>query len=147
MLVRCYFAFALQILGYCSPVWESAAECHLQLLVRQVLSDTGLCLDQGFLSFCHRRRVAGLCMFYNVNSNSIHCLFNELPSVSTKVLHILAAAGAHPLEFEISTSRTSLFARCFLPDQVRIWNDLGDTVFDTRTLDGCKGAVNRWLLP
>ena len=28
-----------------------------------------------------------------------------------------------------------------------MWNDLPYTVFDTGTLDGFKGAVNRWLLP
>ena len=27
-----------------------------------------------------------------------------------------------------------------------MWDDLSYTVFDTRTLDGFKGAVNRWLL-
>ena len=32
MLLRCYYAFVLIILEYCSPVWGSVAECHLQLL-------------------------------------------------------------------------------------------------------------------
>ena len=36
VLLRCYYAFVLQILEYCSPVWGSADECHLQLLERQV---------------------------------------------------------------------------------------------------------------
>ena len=34
VLLRCYFAFVLPILEYCSPGWGSAAECHLQLLER-----------------------------------------------------------------------------------------------------------------
>ena len=38
VLLRCYFTFVLPILEYCSPVWGSAAECHLQLLERQVYS-------------------------------------------------------------------------------------------------------------
>ena len=38
VLLRCYFAFVLPILEYCSPVWGSAAECHLQLFERQVYS-------------------------------------------------------------------------------------------------------------
>ena len=29
VLLRCYSVSVLSILGYCSPVWESAAECHL----------------------------------------------------------------------------------------------------------------------
>ena len=60
VLLRCYFAFVLPILEYCSPVWGSAAECHLQLLKRQVYSVVRLCPDQGFLSLCHRRHVTGL---------------------------------------------------------------------------------------
>ena len=38
VLLRCYFAFVLPILEYCSLVWESAAECHLQLLEGKVYS-------------------------------------------------------------------------------------------------------------
>ena len=65
----------------------SAAECHLQLLERQVYSVARLCPDHSFLSLCHWRRVAGLSMLYKVNSNSNHCLFSELPSASTRVRH------------------------------------------------------------
>ena len=83
-----------------------------------------LCLNQSFLSLCHRRRVAGLSMLYKVISNSNRCLLSELPSASTRVRHTLAEAAAHSLEFEVSRCRTSLFARSFLPAQVRLWNDL-----------------------
>ena len=103
--------------------------------------------DQTFLSLCHQRQVAALCMLYKVNLNSNHCLFSELPFASVKVGHTRAAAVAHPFEFEVSRCRTSQFARCFLPPQIRVWNDLPYTVFDTGTLDGFKGAVNRWLHP
>ena len=34
VLLRFYFAFVLPILEYCSPVWRSAAEYHLQHLER-----------------------------------------------------------------------------------------------------------------
>ena len=66
VLLRCYYAFVLPIIGYCSPVWGSAAECHLQLLERQMHSVARLCPDQTFLSWCDRRHVAALCMSYNV---------------------------------------------------------------------------------
>ena len=102
-----------------------------------------LCPDQTFLSLCHRRHVAALCMLYKVNSNSIHCLFRELLSSSVRVLHTRAAAAAHPLEFEVSRCRTSQFARCFVPAQTRLWDDLPYTLFDTGTLDGFNGVVNR----
>ena len=82
VLLCSYFAFVHLILEYCSPVWGSAAECHLQLLERQVYSVVKLCPHQSFL-LRHRRRVAGLNMLYKVNSNYNHCLFSELPSAFT----------------------------------------------------------------
>ena len=75
----------------CSPVWGSAAECHIQLLESQVFGCQA-CSDHGFLSLCHRRHVAWLCLL-----NSNHCLFSELPSASTRVQHTRAAAASHPL--------------------------------------------------
>ena len=97
------------------------------------------CPDQTFLSLCPRRHVAALCMLYKVNSNSNRCLLSEFPSACVWVRHTRAAAAAHQLEFEGSRCRTSQFARCFLPAQIRAWNDLPYTVFDTGTLDGFKG--------
>ena len=58
-----------------------------------------------------------------------------------------ATTAAHPLDFEVSRCRTSQFARCFSRAQTSVWNDLSYTVFDTGTLDGVKGVVNRWLHP
>ena len=87
VLLCCYYAFVLPTLEYCSPVWGSDAECHFQLLERQVYSVARHCPDQTFLSLCHRRHVAALCMLCKVNLNSNHCLFSELPSASVKVRH------------------------------------------------------------
>ena len=115
-------------------------------LERQVYSVARLCPDQTFLSLCHRHHVAALCMLYKINLNSNHCLFSELPSASEFDIPEHAAA-VFPLESEVSRCRTSQFARCFLPAQTRVWNDLPYTVFGTGTLNGFKGAVNRWLLP
>ena len=109
-------------------------EYHLQ---SQVYSVARLCPDQSFLSLCHRRRVAGLSMFYKVNSNDNHCLFSELPSASTRVRH----AAAHPLEFEVSRCRSSQFARSFLLARVRLWNDLPYTVFDAGWVQGCSQSL------
>ena len=147
VLIRCYYAFVLQILEYSSPVCGSAAECHLQLLERQVYSVARLCPDQTFLSLCYRRHVAALCILCKVNSNSNHCLFSGLPSLSVRVRRTQATAATHPLEFEVLSCRTTQFTRCIPPAQTLVRNDLPYTVFDNRTLDGFKGAVNRWLLP
>ena len=96
VLLRCYFKFVLPIFEYCSLVWRSAAECHLQLLESQVNS-ARLCPNQSFLSFCHRRYVAWLIVMYKVNSNSNHCLFGKFPSASARVRHTRAATASHRL--------------------------------------------------
>ena len=43
VLLRCYFAFVLPVLEYCSQLWGSAAEFHLQLLARPVYLVARLC--------------------------------------------------------------------------------------------------------
>ena len=54
VLLRCYYAFVLPILQYCSPVWGSVARCHLQFpQPQEVYSVARLCPDQTFLSLCH----------------------------------------------------------------------------------------------
>ena len=89
------------MLEYCSPVWGCAVECHLQLLERQGYSEARLCPDQTFLSLCHRRHVAALCMLYKGNSlNSLYCFCSDLPSTALRVRHNRAVAAAHPLELK-----------------------------------------------
>ena len=87
LLLRCYYVFVLTILEYCSPVWESAAECHRQLLERQVYSVARLWPDKTFVLLCYLGRVSALCMLYKGNLYSNYCLFNELPSASVRVQH------------------------------------------------------------
>ena len=143
VFLRCYYAFVLPILEYCSPVWGTAAECHFQLLERQVYSVARLFPDQTFLSWCHRCHVATLCMLYKVNSNSNHCMFSELPSASVRVRRIRAATAAHPLEFEVSRCRKNVpickvFPTC--SDSIEDWPSTG-------TLDGFKEQSIVGILP
>ena len=60
--------FEVGVLEYCSPVLGSTAECHLQLLERQVYSMATFYPDRGFLSICHRPHVAGLSMLFKVRT-------------------------------------------------------------------------------
>ena len=84
-------------------------------------------------------------MLYKIHSNPKHCLYGELPPAYQSVRHTRAAAVAHPCELEVPRCRTSQFGRCFLSAHVRMWNDLPSSVFDSGTLNGFKGAVNRSL--
>ena len=118
VLLRGCNAFVLPILEYRSLVWGSADECHLQLRERQVHSVARICSNQSFLSLCHRRHVAALCMLYKVNSNSNHCrLFIEPPPASVRARHTRAAAAVHTLELEVSRCRTSQYCNVFPASQ------------------------------
>ena len=86
VLLRSYYAFVSQSLSIVLRCAGCAAECHLQVLERQVYSVARLCPDQTFLLY-HRRHVAALCMLCKVNSNSNHYLFSKLPSTSVRVRH------------------------------------------------------------
>ena len=148
VLLRWYYALVQPIFEYCSPVWGLLLNLIFSYSsVWCIRGPWGLCPDQTFLPLCHWRHVAALCMLYKVNTNSNHSLFSGLSSASIRVRHTWTAAAAYPLEFEVSSCRTSKFARWFLSAQTRVWNDLPCTVFDTGTLDGFMGAANRWLLP
>ena len=117
----------------------SAAECHLQLirwpgfvLIRvscHFVNDVKLL---GWV--CCKRLIRTL---ITVCSASFHLLLLEfdIPELQPQ----------HPLEFEVSP-HSNHFALYFLPAQVRMWKDIPYTVFDSGTLDGVMGAVNRWLL-
>ena len=145
VLVSCYFAFVLPILEYLSPVWASAAECHLQLVKRQVYSVARLCPNQSFLSLCHRRVWLGLVCctrliltLITVCSTSFH-----LPLLEFDILYLQPQLIHWSLRYQ-GVDRSN---RSFVLAQVRMWNNLPYTMFNTETLDGFKGAVKRWLSP
>ena len=142
MFLRCYYAFVLPILEYCSPVWGSAAECHIQLLERQVYSVAMLCPYQTFLSLCHRRHLAALCMLHKVNSDSNHCLFSELPPASVRVRHTQAMQLIDKSLKYQGVERPNLQGVSCRPRRL-CGMTFPTLCFDSGTLDGSKGAVYR----
>ena len=68
VVAKCFWAFILPVLEYCSPVWMSAATSHLSLL-DHVVSQVGR-LSSGSVScdIWHRREVASLSVFFKINS-------------------------------------------------------------------------------
>ena len=50
VLLRCYFAFVLPIIEYCSPVWGQLLNVAFCFFERRVYTVARLCPDQGFLS-------------------------------------------------------------------------------------------------
>ena len=66
LTVRCFWLYLLLLLKYCSPVWNSAAESHLNLLDRVVKSANFLPDGRVSCNVSHRRDVASLCMLYKI---------------------------------------------------------------------------------
>ena len=89
-----HYAFVLPILEYCSPVWGLLLNVIFSFLRARCIRWPGFCPDQTFLSLCHRRHVAALCMLYKVNS--------DLITVCSASFHLLLA------EYDISELRLLL---------------------------------------
>ena len=71
LIGRCFWGFVLPVLEYCSAVWCSAADSHLDRVV------SGACFLAGGLLNCnlsHRRCVAVLCMLSKMRCNPKHRL-------------------------------------------------------------------------
>ena len=81
---------------------------------------------------------------YNINIIFLNvCIWENF-------LHFVYAPRCVSFFYEPNCINAPQKVRCIAVNnccQVRLWNDLPYTVFDTGTLDGFKGAVNRWLLP
>jgi hypothetical protein len=69
----------LPLLEYCSPVWSSAAVCHLCLMDRIVHRAVALSDGKVICDLVHMRKVASLCMFYKVFNNPYHPVRHLLP--------------------------------------------------------------------
>ena len=79
-VAKCFWAFILPVLEYCSPVWMSAATSHLSLLDR-VVSQVGQ-LSGGSVScdLWHRRKVASLSVFFKIDSLVDHPVRGLFPA-------------------------------------------------------------------
>ena len=65
---KCFWAFILPVLEYCSTVWMSVATSHLLLLVRVVGRVSQLSGGSVSCDLWHRRKVASLCVFFKIDS-------------------------------------------------------------------------------
>ena len=138
VLLRCYYAFVL-------PILEYVLQCWGQLLNVIFSFSSAWCIRwPGFALI----RLSCRCVIDVILLHCVCCrrLIRPTIIVCLESFYICfccsstsrAAATAHPLEFEVSRCGTFQFARCFLPAQTRVWNNLPYTVFDTGTLDGFR---------
>ena len=120
LLKRSFWSFVLPVLEYCSAVWCSAADSHLNLLDRVVRS-AGF-LSGGVLEFnlAHRRSIAGLCMLFKIKSNPMHPLSGALPLSYVPARATRGALVAHRHSFASPRCRTSQYRRSFVPLSVSL---------------------------
>ena len=79
LLGRCFRGFVLPVLEYCSAVWCSAADSHLQLLDRAVCGARFLTGGVFECDISHSRSVAVLYMLYKIRCNPVHPLNGAFP--------------------------------------------------------------------
>ena len=146
VVAKCFWAFILPVLEYCSPFWMSAATSHLSLHDR-VVSQVGR-LNGGSVScdLWHRRKVASLSVFFKIDSLVDHPVHGLFPAQYVLRRPTRGALSAHSRSFEMFRSRTVQFSRSFVLSCVRLWNGLHESVFAGEGLGAFKTSVNRFLL-
>ena len=130
LLLRSFWSFILPILEYCSAVWCSAADSHLNLLDRVVRSAGFLAGGVLDWNLAHRQSVAELCMLFKIKSNPMHPLSGAFPLPYVPARVTRGALAAHRHSFVPPRCRTSHYRRTFVPLSVSLWNNLSDPVFD-----------------
>ena len=68
VVAKCFWAFIFPVLEYCSSVWMSAPTSHLSLLDHVVGQVSQLSGGSVSCDLWHRRKVAFLCVFLNIDS-------------------------------------------------------------------------------
>ena len=80
VVTKCFWAFILPVLEYCSPVWMSAATSHLSLLDRVVGQVSRISGGSVSCDRWHRRKVASLCVFFKIDSLVDHPVRGLIPA-------------------------------------------------------------------
>ena len=146
LLRRSFWSLVLPVLEYCSAVWCSATDSHLELLDRVVRSAGFLAGGVLECNLAYRRSIAELCIIFKIKSNPMHPLSCELPLPYVPAQVTLGALVTHRHSFAPPCCKTSQYRRSFVPLSVSLWNDLSDPVFDGVGLAGFKSRVNAFLL-
>ena len=146
VVAKCFWAFILPVLEYCSPVCMSAATSHLLLRDRVVGRVCQLSGGDVSCDLWHRRRVAPLCVLFKIDSLVGNPVCSLFPALYVKRRPNRGALAAHSRSFEMPRCRTVQFSHSFVQSCVRLWNGLHESVFAGEGLGDFKTSVNRFLL-
>ena len=146
VVTRSFWSYILPLLEYCSPVWSSAAACHLSLLDRIVRRAASLSEGKVKCDLVHRRQVASLCMFFKIFHNEEHPVRSHFPPLFVPTRFTRRIAALHDFVLTAPRFRTVQYSRSFVPASVTLWNELAGCVFDGPNLSSFKSLVNQYLL-
>ena len=146
VVAKCFWAFILPVLEYCSPVWMSTATSRLSLLDRVVGQVSRLSGGSVSCDLWHRCKVASLCAFFKIDSLVDHPVRGLFPAQYVLRKPTRGALAAHSRSFEMPRSRTVKFSRSFVLSCVRLWSGLHESVFAGEGVGAFKTSVNRFLL-
>ena len=146
VVAKCFWAFILPVLEYCSPVWMSAATSHLSFLDRVVSQVSRLSGKSVSCDLWHRPK-----WHLWVSFSRLTVWLIPLCAVFFPAQHVLrrptrGALAANSRSFEMPRSRTVQFLRSFVLSCVRLWNGLRESVFAGEGVGAFKTSVNRFLL-
>ena len=109
VVAKCFWAFILPVLEYCSPVWMSAATSHLSLLDRVISQVSQLSGGSVSCDLWHRRKVASLSVFFKIDSLVDHRVRGLFPAQYVLRRPTRGALAAHSRSFDMPRSRTVSF--------------------------------------
>ena len=98
IVAKCFWAFILPVLEYCSPVWMSAATSHLSLLDCVVSQVSRLSGGSVSCDLWHRRKVASLSVFFKIDSLVDHPVRGLFPAQYVLRRPTRGALAAHSLD-------------------------------------------------
>ena len=119
VVAKCFWAFILPVLEYCSPVWMSAATSHVSLLDRVVCQVGRLSGGSVSCDLWYRRKVASLSVFFKINSLVDHPVRGLFPAQYVLRRPTRGALAAHsrsfemPIGLELCSFRALLFCLVF----------------------------------
>lgn len=140
-VIKSFYAFILPHFEYCSPVWNSAADCHLKLLDR-ALNSIKFILPALSLDLHHRRRVGGLSLLFKIINNTQHPLHSVLPEPFIPIRATRFTRSLNGLAMTPINVSTSQFSRCFIPSLIAVWNHLPNEVVQSTHISAFKSRVN-----
>ena len=135
----------LPFFEYCSVIWMSAADTHLNSFLR-VFASARFLTPIG-INLTHRRSVAALCILFKILRNPGHPMHSRLPGPIQQLRRTRRGARMNSrARASALTPQSVQFNRTFLPHTVELWNFLPQTTVDSPNMDCFKRRVNRDML-